>query len=88
MCLIEICLGPLSYDVYISLLIRFARVSSNVSEFNNRNQFLTSKLFKQCYRYLNFVFFSKFYFILSELIVKYNIRLKTLLQYGISEPVF
>ena len=33
---------------------------------------------------INFVFFS----IHSELIVKYNIGLKTLLQQGISEPVF
>ena len=32
--------------------------------------------------------FSKFYYRHSELIVKYNIYLKTLLQQGISEPVF
>ena len=35
-----------SYDVYISQLINFARVCSNVSAFNNRNQFLTAKLSK------------------------------------------
>ena len=52
-----------SYGVYISQLIRFARVCSNVDDFNNRN-------------------------VHSELIVKYNIELATLLQQGISEPIF
>ena len=40
-----------SYSVYISQLIRFARVCSNVDDFNNRNLFLTPKLLKQGYRY-------------------------------------
>ena len=30
-----------SYGVYISQLIRFARECSNVSDFNNRNQYLS-----------------------------------------------
>ena len=34
-----------SYGVYISQLIRFARVCSNVDDFNSRNLFLTAKLF-------------------------------------------
>ena len=33
-----------SYGVYISQLIRFARVCSNIDDFNNRNLFLTAKL--------------------------------------------
>ena len=33
-----------SYGVYISQFIRFARVCSNVDEFNNRNLYLTVKL--------------------------------------------
>ena len=33
-----------SYGVYISQLIRFARVSSNVSDFNCRNKAPTAKL--------------------------------------------
>ena len=36
-----------SYGVYISRLISFARVCSNVDDFNNRNLFLTAKLLKQ-----------------------------------------
>ena len=40
-----------SYGVYISQLIRFAMVRSNVNDFNNRHLFLTAMLFKQGYRY-------------------------------------
>ena len=40
-----------SYGVCISQLIRFARASSNVSDFNCRNKALISKLLKQGYRY-------------------------------------
>ena len=40
-----------SYWVYISQLIRFARVSSHVADFNARNKSLTAKLFQQGYRY-------------------------------------
>ena len=79
----------LSYGVYISQLIRFARVCSNVDDFNNRKLFLTAKLLKQGYRCHKIrKAFSKFYHKHSGLIVKYNIGLKTLLQQGISEPIF
>ena len=78
-----------SYGVYISQLIRFARVCSNVDDFNNRNLFLTAKLLKQGYRYHKIQkAYPKFYHRNSELIVKCNIELKTLLQQGISEPIF
>ena len=40
-----------SYGVYISQLIRFARVSSYVDDFNTRNKVLTAKLLRQGYRY-------------------------------------
>ena len=40
-----------SYGIYISQLIRFARASSHVTDFNNRNKFLTAKLLRQGYRY-------------------------------------
>ena len=36
-----------SYGVYISQLIRFARVSSHVDDFNTRYKVLTAKLFRQ-----------------------------------------
>ena len=78
-----------SYGVYISQLIRFARVCSNVEDFNNRNLFLTAKLLKQGYRYHKIgIAFSRLYHRSLELIVKYNIGLKTQLHQGISEPIF
>ena len=73
----EMFLAPLPM-VYIYLgLFRFARVCSNVDDFNKRNLFLTAKLLKQVYRYHKIQkAFSKFYHRHSELIVKYNIALK------------
>ena len=44
-----------SYGVYLSQLIRFARASSNLSDFNWRNKALTAKLLRQGYRYFNFI---------------------------------
>ena len=40
-----------SYGVYISQLIRFARVCSHVDYLNIRNECLTAKILKQGYRY-------------------------------------
>ena len=48
-----------SYGVYISQLIRFARASSHVADFNTFNKLLTRKLLKQGNRYRKT--FSKFY---------------------------
>ena len=52
----------LSYGVYISQLIRFARVCSHVDDLNTHNRCLTAKLLKQAYRYYKLRnAFSKFY---------------------------
>ena len=40
-----------SCDVYMSQLIRFARVSSPVDDFNTRNKVLTGTLLRQGYKY-------------------------------------
>ena len=82
-----------SYGVYISHLIRFARASSNESDlsfyFICRNKALTAKLLKQGYRYHKLrQAFSKFYRRHSELVVKYNLSLRKLLQQGISQLEF
>ena len=62
-----------SYGVYISQLIRFARASSYVTDFNNRNKFLTAKLLKQGYQYHKLrKAFTKFYRRHFELIEKYH----------------
>ena len=51
-----------SYGVYISQLIRFARASSYVTDFNTRNKLLTQTLLKQGYLYHKLCkTFSKFY---------------------------
>ena len=62
-------LRSLSYGVYISQLIRFARVCSIVDDFNNRNLFLTANLLKQDYRYHKVrKVFPRFYHRHSELL--------------------
>ena len=76
-----------SYGVYISQLIRFARIC--VDDFNTRNECLTAKLLKQGYRYNKLrkafsMFFRRHY----KLISKFNVGLKSLLHQGLSEPEF
>ena len=74
-----------SYGVYISQLIRFARVCSHIDDLNTRNKCLTAKLLKQGYRYHKLrKAFSKFYRRHYELILKFNVGLKSLLHHGLS----
>ena len=71
-----------SYGVYISQLIRFARVSSHF-------RVLTAKLLRQGYRYHKIrKAFSKFYRRHFDIVSKYNVGLKRLLLEGLSEPEF
>ena len=78
-----------SNGVYISQLIRFARASSNVTDFNCRNKPLTAKLLRQDYRYHKLrIAFSKFYRRHFALMEKCYVSLKKLLQQGISNPEF
>ena len=78
-----------SYGVYISQLIRFARASSYVADFNTRDKLLTQKLLKQGYRYHKLhKTFSKFYRRYYDLISKFQVGLKSLLHQGLSEPDF
>ena len=78
-----------SYGVYISQFIRFARASSHVNDSNNHNKFLTAKLIKQGNRYHKLrKAFSKFYHRHFELIKKYHVSLKNLMQRRISNPEF
>ena len=73
-----------SYGVYISQLIRFARVSSHLDDFN-----LTAKLLKQGNRYHKLrKAFSKFYRRHFDIVSKYNVGLKSLLLQGLSDPEF
>ena len=83
--------GPrsISYRVYISQLIRFARASRHAAYVNTRNKLLTKELLKQGYLYHKLgKTFSKFYRRYYDLISKIQIGLKSLLRQGLSEPEF
>ena len=78
-----------SYGVYISQLIRFAKASSYVADFNTRNKLLTQKLLKHCYQYHKLrKTFSKFYRRYYDLISKFQVGLESLLRQGLLEPDF
>ena len=71
------------------LYLFFARACSNVGDFNERNLYITNKLLQQGYRYYKLrKYFTKFYYRNSDLVLKYNSDLKTLLREGISNPSF
>ena len=71
-----------SNGVYISQLIRFARMSSHVADFNARNKSLTARLLQQGYRYHKLrTTFSKFYRRYYVLVSKFNVQ-------GLSESEF
>ena len=78
-----------SYGVYISQLIRFARVCSHVTDFNARNKSLTAKILQQGYRYhKRRKTVSKFYRRHYELVFEFNVGFKPLLHQSLSEPEF
>ena len=75
--------------LYISQLIRFARVSSHLADFNAHNKSLTVKLLQQGYRYHKLrKTFSKFYRRHYQLVSKFNVGLKPLLHQGLLELKF
>ena len=82
---------PTSYGFDTLQLIRFARASSYVTDFNIHNKLLllTQKLLKQGYRHHKLrKTFSKFYRRYYNLISKFQVGLKSLLCEGLSEPEF
>ena len=75
--------------MYISQLIRFARVCNHVEDFNARNKCLTSRLLKQSYRHHTLrKAFPKFYRRHHELVSKFNVGLKSFLHQGLLESEF
>ena len=84
----DVPLAP-SYGVYISQLVRFARVCNNIGDFNERNLFISEKLLHQGFRYHKLVkTFTKFYYRYKDLFNKYNATCKHLIKEGISHPKF
>ena len=61
-------------------------MSSHVVDFNARNKSLTAKLLHRYHKLRKI--FPKFYCRHYELVSKFNVRLKTLLHQGLSEPEF
>ena len=81
--------GTVNSVFYISQLIRFARVSSHVDDFNTRHMVLTAKLLRQGHRYHKLrKAFSKFYRRDFDIVSKYNVGLKTLLLQGLQNLNF
>ena len=79
----------MNFDHATTQLIRFAKVSSHVADFNTRNTILTAKLLKQGYRYHKLrKTFSKFYRRHYDLVSKFNAGLKYLFKQGLPEPEF
>ena len=73
-----------SYGVYISQLIRFARVCRHVDDFNARNKWLTAKLLKQGYRYHKLrKAFSMFYRQHNEMVSKFDVGLNSKFNVGL-----
>ena len=71
----------------MALNYTFSHVSSHGDAFNTCNKVLTAKLLGQGYRYHKLhKAFSKFYQRHFDILLKYNVGLKTLLLQGLSEP--
>jgi len=78
-----------SYGVYISQLVRFARVCTKEEDFNERNLAITKKLLLQGYRFNKLLnAFKKFYNSYQHLLIKYPSSRKSLIKNGISHPCF
>ena len=84
----DIPLAP-SYGIYISQLVRFCRICTKVSDFNERNLHLTEKLLKQGYRYHKLLkTFTKFFHRYNVLVHKFGATCRSLIRNGIPHPRF
>ena len=77
----SVCCSKLTHCVFISQLIRYARVCSRYNDFLYRGSILTSNLLKQGYAVEKLkTAFRKFYGRHSDLVGKYNISVSHMLQ--------
>ena len=84
----DVPLAP-SFGVYISQLVRYARVCSDVSDFNERNLCITEKLLSQGFRFHKLVkTFGKFFRRYKVLVLKFGCTCNNLIKNGISQPTF
>ena len=84
----DVPLAP-SYGVYISQLVRYARVCCDVFDFNERNLCITGKLLNQGYRYHKLLkTFTKFFHRYKDLVLKFGCTCRKLISNGIAHPHF
>ena len=77
-----------SYGVYISQLVRYARVCCDVVDFNERNlSCITGKVWKQQFRYHKLLkTFTKFFHRYKDLVLKFGCTCRKLISNGIAHP--
>ena len=74
-----------AYGVYISQLIRYARASSNHSDFLKRHLYLRNRLLDQGYENIRLIrSLKKFIFRYQDLVEKYSLSAKTIIDDGFS----
>ena len=70
-----------AYGVYISQLIRYARTSSNYSDFLKRHLYLKNRLLDQGYKQIRLIrSLKKFIFRYQDLVEKYSVSAETIIN--------
>ena len=74
-----------AYGVYISQLIRYARASSNYSDFCKHYLYLRNRLLNQGYKKIRLIrSLKKFIFRYQDLVEKYSVSAETIINDGFS----
>ena len=74
-----------AYGVYISQLIRYARASSNYSDFLKRHLYMRNRLLDQGYKKIRLIqSLKKFIFRYQDLVEIYSVSAKTIINDGFS----
>ena len=77
-----------SCGVYISQLVRFARVCSDVSDFNERSLYLSKIISIKDTGIRNYLkLCSNFYYHYTDLVRKFDCKCRHLIRRGISHPI-
>ena len=74
-----------AYGIYISQFIRYARASSNYSDFLKRHFYLRNRLLDQGYTQIRLIrSLKKFIFRYHDLVEKYSVSAETIISDGFS----
>ena len=78
-------MGSNTYGIYISLLIRYARASSNYSDFLKCHLYLRNRLLDQDYSKIRLIrSLKKFIFRCQDLVEIYSVSAETIINDGFS----